>query len=130
MRLLIDTHVFVWFAAERSRLANRERQALDGASQLLLSSISLWEIRAKVRVERRRGMAKLMLDPAGALAFCSRAKIGVEELSIADLLLPPLAVDPKLGDVFDEMLLVHAQRLDAKLLTRDGKLLGHPLSVF
>ena len=130
MRLLLDTHILIWFATERKTLLQRERQELASASQLFLSSISLWEIRAKVRAERKRGKPRLTIDPQGALAFCARTNIGVEELSIADLLLPPLAVDPEHGDMFDEMLLVEAQKLKAKLLTRDDKLLGHPLSVF
>ena len=42
-----------------------------------------------------------------------------------------LRVDPPLPhkDPFDEMLLVHAHRLGARLMTRDRKLLGHPLTV-
>ena len=129
MKLLIDTHVLVWFATDRSKLKQGEQDALyDRATELLLSTISLWELRAKVRAERRRDKRDLTLDPSGAIAFCAEANIAIETMTIADLLEPPLAVDPEHGDPFDEMLLVHAQRLGAKLLTRDGKLLGHPLA--
>lgn len=130
MTLLLDTHILIWFAAVQAKLSTRERTALFGASQLLVSSISIWEIRAKVRAERRRGKLMLALDPAMALSFCKTIDIKVETVSIADMIWPPLEVDPEHGDMFDEMLLIHAQRLGAKLLTRDRRLLGHPLSVF
>ncbi len=129
MRLLLDTHVLVWFATNRLKLKRYEREAIASESnELLLSTISLWELRAKVRSERHRDRRDLTLDPASAVAFCVKAEIAVEEMTIADMLAPPLAVDPPHGDPFDEMLLVHAQRLGAKLLTRDGKLFGHPLT--
>jgi PIN domain nuclease of toxin-antitoxin system len=130
MRVLIDTHVLVWLATDRRKLKRHEREVLgDEASELFVSTISLWELRAKVRSERRRARRDLTLDPAGALAFCAKADIAVEEMTTADLLAPPLAVDWPHGDPFDEMLLIHAERLGARLLTRDGKLSGHPLAV-
>lgn len=130
MTLLLDTHILIWFAAVQAKLSTRERTALFDASQLLASSISIWEIRAKVRAERRRGKRMLALDPAMVLSFCETMDIKVETVSIADMVSPLLEVDPEHGDMFDEMLLIHAQRLGAKLLTRDRRLLGHPLSVF
>jgi hypothetical protein len=48
--------------------------------------------------------------------------------SIGELISPPLQSDPLHGDMLDELLLIRAQRLGAKLLTRDRKLLGHPLT--
>ena len=130
MTLLLDTHILIWFAAVQAKLSTRERTALFDASQLLVSSISIWEIRAKVRAERRHGRTVLALDPAMALSFCETIGIKVETVSIADMISPKLEVDPEHGDMFDEMLLIHARRLGARLLTRDRRLLGHPLSVF
>lgn len=128
MTLLLDTHILIWFAASQAKLSIRERTALIDASHLLVSSISIWEIRAKIRAERRRGKPLLAFDPVMALSFCETMDINVEAVSIADLVAPPLQPDPLPGDMFDELLLVHAQRLGAKLLTRDRKLVGHPLA--
>ena len=129
MKLLLDTHVLVWFATNRRKLKRREREALvDPSATLLLSTISLWELRAKTRAERRHGTRGLYLDPAGAIDFCIEADVAIEEMTLDDLLAAQLIPEPPHGDPVDEMLLVHARRLDAKLLTRDDKLLGHPLA--
>ena len=130
MRLLVDTHILVWLATDHLHLNGRELSAIENEdSTLLLSSVSLWELRTKVRSEVRRGVRMLDLDPSGAIALCARLDIAIAELHSSDTTLA-LAVEPPHGDPFDEMLLVHAQRLGARLLTRDRKLLGHPLSVF
>lgn len=127
MKLLLDTHILIWFALNRAGLTQWERAVLaDDTTSLFVSAISLWEIRAKNRAERRHNKPRLTLDPSSAVAFCERFNVTVEPLTIEDCLSPPPAVDPEHGDMFDEMLLVHADRLGAKLLTRDRKLRDHP----
>lgn len=47
MRLLLDTHIWIWWFASTDDLSARERQALDDAAEtgdLALSAISLWEV--------------------------------------------------------------------------------------
>jgi PIN domain nuclease of toxin-antitoxin system len=45
MRLLLDTHIWVWSALDRSRLSGRLIAALENPqNELWLSPISLWEI--------------------------------------------------------------------------------------
>jgi len=45
MRLLLDTHIWVWSALDRTRLAARLTAALENPSnELWLSPISLWEV--------------------------------------------------------------------------------------
>ena len=45
MRLLLDTHIWVWSALDRARLAVRLTAALENPSnELWLSPISLWEV--------------------------------------------------------------------------------------
>ena len=128
MKVLLDTHILVWLATDRIQLSPRELAAIeDEKIDLFLSAISLWELRIKIRSEKRRDRRELNIDPAGAIMFCEGANIKIDDISSADTTLS-LAVDPPHGDPFDEMLLVHAQRLKAKLLTRDQKLLGHPLA--
>jgi len=128
MRILLDTHVLVWMATDRARLAHWEREAVgDPDHALIASAISIWELRAKVRAERRRGRQELMLDPVGAIRFCAEADIPIDPFTIEDATIP-LQVEPPHGDPFDEMLLAHAQRLGARLLTRDDRMIDHPLA--
>lgn len=45
MRLLLDTHIWVWSALDRERLSKRVVGALENsANELWLSPISLWEV--------------------------------------------------------------------------------------
>jgi PIN domain nuclease of toxin-antitoxin system len=46
MRILLDTHVLLWWFGEKQRLSRDTRRALEnpGANKLHLSGISFWEI--------------------------------------------------------------------------------------
>ncbi len=61
MKLLLDTHVWLWALLEPDRLKSRVRRTIaDRGSELWLSSISIWE--AALLVERGR------LTPSGPAA--------------------------------------------------------------
>ena len=128
MKLLLDTHFLIWLVDGDDQIGARETALLDDAEQLLVSVVSLWELRIKRRTERRRGGPARTLSPETAIAFCEAAKLTLAALEPTDVT-ARLAADPDTADPFDEMLLVHAHRLGARLLTRDEKLLGHPLAI-
>jgi PIN domain nuclease of toxin-antitoxin system len=45
MKLLLDTHIWVWSALDRERLSRRVVNALENpANELWLSPVSLWEV--------------------------------------------------------------------------------------
>ena len=71
---------------------------------------------------------RLLRDPQAALDHIGRNHVEPAVPAPADYA-TPLAVELSHGDPFDEMLLIHAQRFGAKLLTCDRLLLGHPLVV-
>jgi PIN domain nuclease of toxin-antitoxin system len=51
MRLLLDTHTFLWAISSPSRLPIKSRHAIeDKANQVFVSAVSLWEIAIKVRI--------------------------------------------------------------------------------
>ena len=55
MRLLLDTHIWLWIAFEPSRLAPRVREILANAeNELWLSPISVWELTLLCRKGRFR----------------------------------------------------------------------------
>jgi PIN domain nuclease of toxin-antitoxin system len=49
MRLLVDTHTFLWFAENDLRLSGTARSLIeDGANEVFLSLGSVWEMAIKV----------------------------------------------------------------------------------
>jgi len=51
MRLLIDTHSFLWFINDNAQLSHNARQLIeDGGNEILLSVASLWEIAIKMSI--------------------------------------------------------------------------------
>ena len=59
MRLLLDTHIWLWSALEPARLSKRVSRALDNPkNELWLSPISVWETLVLAR------KARVALDPS------------------------------------------------------------------
>ncbi len=50
MRLLLDTHTFLWFIDDNPRLSARAKALLESDADLLLSVASLWEISIKMSI--------------------------------------------------------------------------------
>lgn len=58
MKLLLDTHIFIWWADQPERLSPTALFALeDEANDLLLSVVSVWEMQIKIQL----GKLKLSL---------------------------------------------------------------------
>lgn len=128
MRLVIDTHYLIWMATDRAQLTFAEKALLiDPDTEVIVSAVSIWELRMKVRAERRRGKAEMTLFPAAALSFCKANDIPIWPLSVEDCTVV-LRVEPTNYDAFDEMIVIHAQEAGARLLTRDEHLEHHPLA--
>jgi PIN domain nuclease of toxin-antitoxin system len=48
MRVLLDTHTFLWWVADDARLTKRARTAIRDAEDVYLSVVSCWEMAIKV----------------------------------------------------------------------------------
>jgi len=58
MKLLLDTHIFIWWADQPEKLSPVALSALeDDANELLLSVVSVWEMQIKIQL----GKLKLTL---------------------------------------------------------------------
>jgi PIN domain nuclease of toxin-antitoxin system len=128
MKLVLDTHFLIWMANTPGEISAAEQRAINGARSRHVSAASLWELRIKWRLRDRKGRRKGTLDPAQALVFIDTNSIDLISLEATDSM---FTLEPPIDhrDPFDEMLLVHAQRLGARLLTRDRLLRDHPLAL-
>jgi PIN domain nuclease of toxin-antitoxin system len=129
VRLLLDTHFLIWLATDASKIRRTERVILaDPDNDLYVSVLSVWEVRLKWNALDRAGRRKGTISPEAAIAYAQRQKLQLAALNPEDV---AVSLEPPLSyrDPFDEMLLVHAGRLDAKLLTRDRLLADHSLAL-
>ncbi|MCK7493187.1 MAG: PIN domain-containing protein [Comamonadaceae bacterium] len=52
MRLLLDTHVFMWAAIDSKKLGRSAREAILAADEVYVSAASMWEIAIKAALGR------------------------------------------------------------------------------
>jgi PIN domain nuclease of toxin-antitoxin system len=116
MRLLLDTHIFIWWADEPERLSPFILNALmDEENDLLLSVVSLWEMQIKTQ------LGKLAMSrPLDHLVSLQQS---VNELELLPVLahhvfaldeLPLLHKDP-----FDRMIIAQSQIEKMTIVTVD-----------
>jgi len=128
MRLLLDTHIALWFAIEPGRLTDAENHLLTAENEIAVSAVSLWELRLKWDAFYRSGERKGPADPRTVLAALTRLDLRLIDLDPAQAATSLVHSLPH-KDPFDELLVVQAQELDMMLLTRDARLIGHPLAL-
>ncbi|MCB8878969.1 type II toxin-antitoxin system VapC family toxin [Acidisoma cellulosilytica] len=129
MRLLLDTHIAVWAALDPDSLTDAERRLMAETDMpIVLSAVSVWELRLKWHSFHISGARKGPLDPDAVMAFAEAIDWELMPL-IARHAAATLAHAISHKDPFDELLLVQAQEEGMRLLTRDAKLAGHPLVV-
>ena len=78
MRLLLDTHAFLWWLAGNRRLSPAARRAVDDtANDVVVSAATAWEITTKHRVGKLPEAEAVALDVTGSIA-----SQGFDELAI------------------------------------------------
>jgi PIN domain nuclease of toxin-antitoxin system len=69
VKLLLDTHAFLWWLAGDTRLTVKAREAIHGDSNLTyVSAASAWEIATKFRIGKLNHAAAVALDVSSAIA--------------------------------------------------------------
>jgi PIN domain nuclease of toxin-antitoxin system len=70
LRLLLDTHIAIWAALDADALTEAERGRLEAAdAPLVLSAVSVWELRLKWHSFHISGSRKGPVAPAAVVAF-------------------------------------------------------------
>jgi PIN domain nuclease of toxin-antitoxin system len=126
MKLLLDTHTFIWWDSEPDRLSV---QALalcqDLENSLVLSVASLWEMQIKLQL----GKLRLAL-PLGQIVESQQQTNRIEILPIMMPHVFELGNLPSHHkDPFDRLLIAQAIVEDAVLVTGDRMFSGYPINV-
>jgi len=116
MRLLIDSHVLLWWLADDPSLPASARKYLARAgNRVLVSSASAWEIAIKFRIGKLPHAGDLLADFAGYLARERFEILAISgEHAIRAGLLPGPHKDP-----FDRMLIAQAQAENLSIISND-----------
>jgi PIN domain nuclease of toxin-antitoxin system len=123
LKLLLDTHVFLWLQTEPERLGKHLAQVEDPRAELIVSAVVSWEIAIKYRLGHldlpetpdRYVPARLRAIGATALAIEHTHALAVSTL-------PPLHRDP-----FDRLLVAQSKLLGVPILTADPELARYPI---
>lgn len=126
MRLLLDTHVWLWMESEPSRLGRATRRLLEaGDNELLISMASCWEIAIKVGT----GRLDLHQDPRVFIATSRAAhRLEIEQIELEDVLLAG-SLPQHHRDPFDRMLAAQALNRGVPVLTVDRRLSAYGVAV-
>ncbi len=123
MRLLLDTHIFLWFISRDSQLAIAVRDAIrNPRNEVFLSVVSLWEIIIKHQI------GKLPLPQAPDIYVpAQRARHQIASLSIDEASIIQVANLPLLHrDPFDRLLIGQALEHSLTLVTVDPVIQAYP----
>lgn len=116
MKVLIDTHVFLWWMVEAPQLTPRIREIVaDGGNDVYLSAASAYELAYKAADGRLT-----LPDSPAAYVIDRMAVNGFEALPVDIGHALAAASLPRIhGDPFDRILVAQAQREGMPILTRD-----------
>jgi PIN domain nuclease of toxin-antitoxin system len=126
VKVLLDTHVFIWRAIEPSRVSDRANRAIDDPrNDVLVSAVSAWEISTKHRIGKLESGAALMSGFSESIRVLrgTPLAIAVEHGLAAG------AFDPVHRDPFDRVLAAQAMIEGAMLVTTDPAFESFPVTV-
>jgi PIN domain nuclease of toxin-antitoxin system len=126
MRLLLDTHTFVWWDIEPARLSPHALALCqDPHNQLVLSVVSVWEMEIKIQLGKLH-----FVEPLADMIAEQQQTNNLEILpvTLAHVLaietLPLIHKDP-----FDRLLIAQAQVEAMPFISRDSQLAAYPIVV-
>jgi len=126
MKLLLDTHAFIWWDSEPQALSQRALTLCqDPENELLVSVVSLWEIQIKSHL----GKVRLRL-PLAELVKAQQEANGISVLPVSASHvyaldeLPPYHKDP-----FDRLLVAQAKVEKLRLISNDEMVKKYPVEV-
>lgn len=126
MRLLLDTHIFLWYITGDTRLLTAWQAILrDPTNEIFLSVVSVWEIGIKYH------LGKLPLpQPPETYLPQQRTRHRISSLPLEEVALRHLGTLPALHrDPFDRVLVCQALEHNLTLVTVDAAIRAYPVQV-
>ena len=115
MKILLDTHVFIWSVMDSKRLQTGTRALMASADLIYVSAASIWEIAIKARLGKIKADLGALVEAIEESGFLELTVTGRHAAAVAEL--PLLHSDP-----FDRLLLAQAISEPLHFLTADKSL--------
>ena len=115
MRLLLDTHVFLWSVTDDGKLTKAARKLILDADDVFVSSASIWEASIKAGLGKLDVDVNLLVSEIEGSGFLELPVRAVHAAMVRDL--PDVHRDP-----FDRLLVAQALSEPLRLVTSDGHL--------
>ena len=113
MKVLLDTHTFLWWSDDDHRLTTSARRAISTAEQVLVSVASAWEVAIKTAIGKLQVAIPfeeaVEINRFDQLLVTFRHAAAVAELPLHH------------ADPFDRMLIAQAQAEGLTVVTHDHK---------
>ncbi len=115
MRLLLDTHIYIWWLENDKKLKKQIEQMIADAEAVYVSPISIWETTIKVQTGKLKVNINQFISEITANGFQELPIVSEHSLKL--MTLPLHHRDP-----FDRMLIAQAMTEPLRFLTADKKL--------
>ena len=115
MRLLLDTHIFLWAVAGSPRLKQSTRRFIESAEEVYVSAASIWEVAIKARLGKIKADPQELAAAIEASGFLELPVTAAHAAGVAKLELHHT-------DPFDRLLIAQALAMPLKLVTVDETL--------
>jgi PIN domain nuclease of toxin-antitoxin system len=120
VKLLLDTHIWLWSLLEPQRLSRRvSKELADPANQLWLSPVSVWE----TLILCQKGRLALNEDPPSWIAKAMRASPVAEAPLNTEVAMETAKIRLPHRDPADHFLVATARVFELTLVTADDQLI-------
>ena len=116
MKLLLDTHTYYWWRADRRRLSAKARAGIENRSNdILISAATVWELSIKAHGKGWEAARILLLDLESTMQLDGMAALPISLAHAREAgSLPLVHRDP-----FDRMLVAQARVEDLQIVSNE-----------
>ena len=115
MRLLLDTHIFLWCVKDDRRLTKTTRSKILQASEVYISSASIWEAAIKIKLKKLDANIDQLVEAIAQSGFLELRLTANHAAQVVHL--PEIHRDP-----FDRLLIAQAISEPLTFITADSEL--------
>ncbi|MFM0667252.1 type II toxin-antitoxin system VapC family toxin [Paraburkholderia sediminicola] len=115
MRVLLDTHIYLWAVTDDPKLSATARKIILDADEVFVSAASIWEASIKVGLGKLNADIDQLVAEIEASGFSELPVKAVHAAMVRNL--PDIHRDP-----FDRLLVAQAMAEPLRLITADGHL--------